>query len=1220
MLKLLTRSTLTLTALLLLLGTSSALGVRDLHRGTKDAVHHRHTHHTAGGAGPASAVVSNTTTTGATTLLGDEAVEPNRDSLGGGQARAFPFRARVSGTASAVHIYVDSADTATTLRVGLYAPRWHHPGSLLSTGSLSAPVPGAWDTVPLVPTQLVSGGTYWLAVLGTGGKLSFRDRTHGTCVALASAQTNLETAAATWRTGAPEWACPVSAYVTAATGFPMEPPAPIELVPPPTPVESPTPPTEPSPPVETPAPPVETPAPPVETPAPPVETPPPALPAPTDTAPPAISGTTEENQQLTATSGAWTGNPTSYAYQWEACDTAGDACSDIAAATASTYTLAANDVGHTIRVTVTATNAGGSNSAASATTTTVAADPPPPPAAPTDTTLPTISGGAVEGQQLSATAGTWSGNPTSYTYQWQDCNTTGEACLDIAAATSSTYKLATSDVGDTLRVVLTATNAGGSANASSTATKTVAAAPPPPPTNSALPAISGTTVEGDTLSASTGTWSNNPTSYTYQWEDCDTTGETCTAIGGATSPTRELTAGDVGHTLRVLVSATNAGGSANASSTATKTVAAAPPPPPTNSALPAISGTTVEGDTLSASTGTWSNNPTSYTYQWEDCDTTGETCTAIGGATSPTRELTAGDVGHTLRVLVSASNAGGSTKASSAATALVVADPPPPPPPPPTASFNYSPASPVTGQPVTFDGTSSTCSEDPCTYEWSDDGGTTRPIPALWPLGSGPTLSFTFSGAGTKYVRLVVTDTIGRSATVEHNVVVAEAPPPPPVAPSNTGLPAVSGTPEGGNTLTASSGTWAGGAPIGYAYQWEDCNSSGGSCSIIGGATSSTHILASSDVGHTLRVVVKATNSGGTGEATSSATSPVTAKEGTPTDCFENPETEGTERFEACGYPGPKNTGVVEIAGKTECSALPEYAGSKTIGGEKTTIEGKELKITLGKVYGEGGMTVDAKDVTFNNDCFLVKGGDNEGPVIHLEGGAAKFLLENSTIRGENSTTQSYEHAINDFGGNRGEGATTGVVLKKDRLEDCGECLSGTFETVESYLIANESFSFAQKISDESLHRETWYANEETVVARDDTFLVPEWETAIIFDNTNNGQGGVPCGTHVTVENSFLAGSGQMFQTCGHTTNVGTGTLVLKNNRVARCLTMPMKWEPNESDGCSGSAFGGTESHGYYPYGGSQNIVPSGTPEPWTWEGNYWDDNLKTISKAEAEE
>ncbi len=746
--------------------------------------------------------------------------------------------------------------------------------------------------------------------------------------------------------------------------------------------------------------------------------------------------------------------------------------------------------------------------------------------------------------------------------------------------------------------------------------------PPPAPTNSAPPTISGKAVEGETLAASTGTWSNDPISYTYQWEACDTAGEACANISAATNSTYKLAAGDVDDTLRIVVTATNAGGSTKTSSAATGSVAAVPPPPPpapTNSVPPTISGTAEEGRLLSATTGTWSASPTSYTYQWETCNTAGEACANISAATSSTYKPTAGDVGDTLRVAVTATNAGGSTKASSAATALVTADPPPPPPAP-TASFSYSPASPLTGQAVTFNGTSSTCSDGPCTYEWSDDGGTTRPIPALWPLGSGQTLSFTFAGVGTKYVRLVVTDAIGRSATVEHNVGVEEAPPPPPIAPSNTGLPVVSGTPEVGDTLTASSGTWNGSAPIGYAYQWEDCNSSGESCSTIGGATTSAHLVASSDAGHTLRVVVTATNAGGTGEATSTATAPVTTKGLTPTDCFENPQTEGTERFETCGYPGPKNTGVLETTGKTECSTLPEYTGPKTLSTEKATIEGKDFKITLGQAYGEGGITVDAKEVTLNDDCFLVKGGGNEGPVIHLEGGASKFLLDNSTVRGENDTTQSYEHAINDFGGSRGEGATSGVVLKKDRLEDCGECLSGTFETVESYLLADESFSFSEKISDESLHRETWYANEETVVAKDDTFLVPEWEVAIIFDNTNNGNGGVPCGTHVTVENSLLAGSGQMFQTCGHSSNAGTGTLVLKNNRVARCLTMPMKWEPNESDGCSGSAFVGADSHGYFPYGGSQNIVPSGTPEPWTWEGNYWDDNLKTISKAEAEE
>jgi hypothetical protein len=106
-------------------------------------------------------------------------------------------------------------------------------------------------------------------------------------------------------------------------------------------------------------------------------------------------------------------------------------------------------------------------------------------------------------------------------------------------------------------------------------------------------------------------------------------------------------------------------------------------------------------------------------------------------------------------------------------------DEPPPTPPAPTAAFSYSPQSPATGQEVTFDASISTCSATPCSYAWEDDGpdaiGGTQ-----WPLGSGQKLKFTFSGVGTKYVRLTVTDSLNQKATVEHNVVVSSAPPPPP--------------------------------------------------------------------------------------------------------------------------------------------------------------------------------------------------------------------------------------------------------------------------------------------------------------------------------------------------------------------------------------------------------------------------------------------------------
>ena len=68
---------------------------------------------------------------------------------------------------------------------------------------------------------------------------------------------------------------------------------------------------------------------------------------------------------MTAGTGGWTGSPTAYALQWRRCDSSGGSCSDIFGATGSSYTLASLDVGDTVRVSVTATGAGGAGVAAS---------------------------------------------------------------------------------------------------------------------------------------------------------------------------------------------------------------------------------------------------------------------------------------------------------------------------------------------------------------------------------------------------------------------------------------------------------------------------------------------------------------------------------------------------------------------------------------------------------------------------------------------------------------------------------------------------------------------------------------------------------------------------------------------------------------------------------------------------------------------------------------
>jgi len=197
--------------------------------------------------------------------------------------------------------------------------------------------------------------------------------------------------------------------------------------------------------------------------------------APVNSTPPAITGTPTVGQTLTATDGTWANTPTSFSYQWLRCNGGGNSCASIPAATQKTYTLAAADGGHTIRVRVTATNADGS--AAAQSDQTAAISPATSNATPKNTTAPTISGIAKAGQTLTASPGTWSGNPTSYAYQWQHCNIdTTSGCTNISTATSSTYALHTADLGYRMRVQVTAKNSKGTATATSAPTAVVAPA------------------------------------------------------------------------------------------------------------------------------------------------------------------------------------------------------------------------------------------------------------------------------------------------------------------------------------------------------------------------------------------------------------------------------------------------------------------------------------------------------------------------------------------------------------------------------------------------------------------------------------------------------------------------------------------------------------------------------------------------------------------------
>ena len=239
------------------------------------------------------------------------------------------------------------------------------------------------------------------------------------------------------------------------------------------------------------------------------------------------------------------------------------------------------------------------------------------------------------------------------------CQIDGAPFIPCSSATSQTY--ASLGSGSHTFVVQASDSAGNTATDSYSWSIT-------PPANTAPPVISGSAVQGQTLTASSGSWTGSP-SFAYQWSRCDSNGQNCAQITLATSSTYTVQAGDVSSTLEVTVTAMTSAGSTQASSATGVVLGSASAP--VNTVAPSISGSAVVGQTLTASSGSWSGSPApSFSYQWEQCDQSGQSCTAVGGQVS-TYKVQSTDVGFTLEVSVTATNSAGSSSASSLATAVV---------------------------------------------------------------------------------------------------------------------------------------------------------------------------------------------------------------------------------------------------------------------------------------------------------------------------------------------------------------------------------------------------------------------------------------------------------------------------------------------------------------------------------------------------------------------
>jgi len=284
---------------------------------------------------------------------------------------------------------------------------------------------------------------------------------------------------------------------------------------------------------------------------------------------------------------------------------------------------------------------------------------------------PAVTGTPMQGKTLTVAAGTWGqATPTAVAYAWSRCNANGRICAPIAGATTATYIPVAADVGHALAALVTATFGATTQAALSVATDPIQA--PPPLAATTPPTVSGTPKVGERLTGVTGVWTGTaPISYHYQWYRCDSGGAHCASVHGATAATYRLASADAGKTVGLTVTATDGNGMRQPAYASLVGPVAAKSATLVSTVQPKLTGSPVQGQTLTADAGTWSSKPAATAYTWERCNANERICTAIAGATSASYAVTAADVGHALAVLVTVHAGPAAAAALSAASAVV---------------------------------------------------------------------------------------------------------------------------------------------------------------------------------------------------------------------------------------------------------------------------------------------------------------------------------------------------------------------------------------------------------------------------------------------------------------------------------------------------------------------------------------------------------------------
>jgi hypothetical protein len=277
--------------------------------------------------------------------------------------------------------------------------------------------------------------------------------------------------------------------------------------------------------------------------------------------------------------------------------------------------------------------------------------------------------------------------------------------------------------------------------------------------------------------------------------------------------------------------------------------------------------------------------------------------------------------------------------------------------------------------------------------------------------------------------------------------------------------------------------------------------------------------------------------------------------------CFEQPG--------ACGYPDPANTGV------PPGTPLSPYKGDLQVTTPGTVIS---------DVSVQGTVEILASDVTIRDSEVTTIDG-SLGHNILIGPRAGNVVIENTTLRGDDSHANAVQYSVQNSGGT----SNKGIGLQ---MYNCTECWAGPGTLEDSYVTADGTVAGAH-------YEDIYYGGGGgSLIADHDTLLNPHGQTADVFTKADFGDVDT-----VTVTNNLMAGGGYLMYGGVGTDGSVVGPVTVTGNRFARCLTSPV---PDRGGGHYCTA--GADAHGYWPEGGHYGIAGAFNASATTWKDNYWDD------------